>query len=59
MKDVKTLVQEIKKGSEWDMEQLAELCKIADMSDEWEKANSENFEQIAFRAAQKLGVEIL
>lgn len=53
------LAQEIKGNDEWDLELLKELCELADMSEEWESADGESFESIAFKAAEKLGVEII
>lgn len=53
------LAAEIREGQEWDLDQLAELCELAGMSEEWEAADGETFEQVAFKAAEKLGVEIM
>lgn len=49
---------ELNASGEWNPELLKELCKLADMEDEWEKADGENFESVAYTAAKKLGVEI-
>ena len=43
----------------WDADLLAELCEAAGMIDEWNAADGETFESVAFAAAEKLGVEIL
>lgn len=53
------LAQEIRGNQEWDLDQLQELCELAGMAEEWAAADSETFEQVAFAAAEKLGVEIL
>ena len=53
------LAQEIKANDEWNLDQLKELCELADMSEEWEAADGESFESVAFKAAEKLGVEIM
>ena len=53
------LAAEIRSSQEWDLDQLAELCELAGMSEEWEAADGETFEQVAFKAAEKLGVEIM
>lgn len=53
------LAQEIRGNQEWDLDQLQELCELAGMAEEWEAADGETFEQVAFAAAEKLGVEIL
>lgn len=49
----------IRSADTWDMDALAELCELADMAEEWETADGETFEQVAFAAAEKLGVEII
>lgn len=53
------LAEEIRSSQEWDLDQLKELCELAGMSEEWESADGETFEQVAFKAAEKLGVEIM
>ena len=53
------LAQEIRNSQEWDLDRLAELCELAGMSEEWEEADGETFEQVAFKAAGKIGVEIM
>lgn len=53
------LAEEIRSSQEWDLDQLRELCELADMETEWEAADGETFEQVAFQAAEKLGVEIM
>ena len=59
MNRAQELATEIRKSQEWDLDQLAELCELADMTVEWEAADGETFEQVAFQAAEKLGVEIV
>jgi hypothetical protein len=59
MNRAQELAAEIRKSQEWDLDQLAELCELADMTAEWEAADGETFEQVAFQAAEKLGVKIL
>lgn len=49
----------IRTADTWDMDLLKELCGLAGMADEWEAAEGENFEAVAFAAAEKLGVEIV
>lgn len=53
------LAQEIRENQEWDLDQLQELCELAGLAEEWAAADGETFEQVAFKAAEKLGVEIL
>lgn len=59
MNRAQELATEIRKSQEWDLDKLAELCELADMTAEWEAADGETFEQVAFQAAEKLGVEIV
>lgn len=42
----------------WDNDLLAHLCDLADMADEWNAADGETVEDVAYAAAEKLGVEI-
>jgi len=54
-----SLAADIKASAEWDHDQLKELCALAGISDEWEAADGESFEAIAYKAAEILGVEIV
>lgn len=49
----------IRRSPGWDIELLKELCKLANLEEEWEAADEYTFEDVAFRAAKILGVEIL
>jgi len=42
----------------WDLDFLRELCEEAGLLDEWEAADGETFEEVAYKAAEKLGVNI-
>lgn len=53
------LSEVIRNSDTWDMEALAELCELADMAAEWNAADGETFESIAYAAAERLGVEII
>ena len=53
------LAKEIRESSVWDLDQLEELCELADMEEEWKNSDGETFEQVVYKAAAKLGVEIL
>lgn len=47
---------------DWDLDFLRDLCYRADMLYEWvcaDDCGSNSFEHVAFKAAEKLGVEIL
>ena len=58
MRNANEIAKEIKEMGTWDMELLKELCEAADMLEEWNAADGETFESVAFKAAEKLGVEI-
>lgn len=58
MRNANEIAKEIRAMEIWDMELLEELCEAADMVEEWNEADGEAFESIAFKAAEKLGVEI-
>ena len=59
MRSAKEIAADIRSLSVWDESLLFDLCEAAGMMDEWNAADSETFEAIAFKAAEKLGVEIL
>ena len=48
----------LRSSGEWDFELLEELCKIAGLEEEWSNSDGENFEDIAYKAAENLGVDI-
>ena len=52
------LAERIKNADEWNAEDLAELCEMAGLEKEWQEADGETFEQVAYKAAEILGVEI-
>ena len=52
------LVKAINEADTWDNDLLAELCARANMTEEFENADGDSFESIAYAAAEKLGVEI-
>ena len=58
MRNANEIAKEIRAMDTWDMELLKELCEAADMLEEWNAADGETFESVAFKAAEKLGVEI-
>lgn len=52
------IAKALRDSDTWDINLLKELCELADMSDEWQKADGESFESVAYKAAEKLGVVI-
>lgn len=53
------LSESIRSRDAWDLDELAELCRLADMEEQWTEADGSTFEAVAFAAADKLGVDIL
>ena len=52
------IAQELNNSNEWKAELLKELCELAGLSKEWAEADGETFENVAYKAADILGVEI-
>ena len=48
----------LRSSGEWDFELLSELCEIAGLEEEWANSDGENFEDVAYKAAEILGVDI-
>ena len=57
--NAEALAAENRRRDTWDLEELAELCRLADMEEQWAEADGDGFEGVAFAAAEKLGVEIV
>ena len=55
MNRVQELVAEIRNNSEWDMNQLQELCELDRHGRRMDAADGETFEKVAFAAAEKFG----
>ena len=53
------LARKIAASDEWIPEDLAELARRAGLWEEWQDADGDTFESVAFKAAEILGVEIL
>jgi len=56
--EIKDVVDKINKSQTWDVAELERLCDIAGMKKEWDAADGDAFESVAYAAAEKLGVEI-
>ena len=52
------IATELRSSGEWDFELLEELCELAGLEEEWDNSDSENFEGIAYKAAEILDVDI-
>lgn len=53
------LAEEIRSLNTWDGDLLYDLCWRAGLGDEYLDAGSEEFEEVVFKAADKLGLKIL
>lgn len=56
--ETEELAWDQKESGAWDADILEELCRRAGMQEEWDNADGESFEAVAYAAAKKLGVEI-
>lgn len=56
--NAKELAKKIKDSDQWILEDCRNLCELAGLSEEWENADGDDFENILNLAAEKLGVEI-
>lgn len=52
------IARELNESGEWMLELCEELCKLADMEQEWKDADGESFESVVYAAAERLGVEV-
>ena len=48
----------LRSSGEWDFELLEELCEVAGLEEEWLNSDGENFEAVAYKAAEILDVDI-
>ena len=48
----------LRSSGEWDFELISELCEIAGLEEEWNDSDEYTFEDVAYKAAEILGVDI-
>ena len=48
----------LRSSGEWDFELLEELCGIAGLEEEWSNSDEYTFEDVAYKAAEILDVDI-
>ena len=48
----------LRSSGEWDFELLEELCELAGLEEEWDNSDGENFEDVVYKAAEILDVDI-
>lgn len=58
MKDKYEIARAIKNAGEWNPDDCRDLCELAGLETEWEEADSETFEEVLYKAAAILGVDI-
>lgn len=56
--NVQEIAKELRGQDVWSMELLELLCDEADLTEEFENADSETFESVVYKAADILNVEI-
>lgn len=56
--NVQEIAKELRGQDVWSMELLELLCDEADLTEEFENADSETFESVVYKAADILKVEI-
>ena len=59
MTELNVLAKRIRESQEWNLEDVKELISYAGLEDEWNKAEPDEAAEIIFKAAEKLGVEVL
>lgn len=52
------LAEKINELDYWDQDLLKELVRRADLQEEWDAADGSTFEEVAYKAAEILGIEI-
>ena len=57
--EIVKVADRIKNSDTWNDEDCRTLCGFADMEQDWDEADAEEFEQVIYQAAEKLGVEII
>ena len=55
---VNEIATALRSSGEWDFDLLKELCEIAGLKEEWNNSDGETFEDVAYKAAEILGVDI-
>lgn len=52
------IAKQLRESAMWDAELCEELCKIADMEDEYLESDGESYIDVVYDAAEKLGVDV-
>jgi hypothetical protein len=59
MRDKYEIAEAIRNADEWNPDDCRELCELAGIEDKWDAADGETFEQVIYKAAEILGVEVI
>lgn len=57
--EIVKVADRIKNSDTWNDDDCRTLCGFADMEQEWDDADAEEFEQVMYQMADRLGVEII
>ena len=57
--EIVKVADKIKNSDTWNDEDCRTLCGFADMEQDWDDAQAEEFEQVMYQAADRLGVGII
>lgn len=52
------IAEKMREDTYWDNEDATELCELAGLTDEWNNADGDEFENLIYKAADKLGVVV-
>ena len=52
------IAKSIRESEFWSLEDLKDLCELAGLEEEFDAADSDGFEEVAYKAARTLGVII-
>ena len=58
MRTAEEIAKRIRESDYWDLEDLKDLCELADLEEEFDEADGDSFEEVAYKAARTLGVII-
>lgn len=53
------IANQIRESNEWPIGACLELCCLAGLEQEFNSADGDSFESVVYKAADKLGVEVL
>ena len=57
--EVEAIAERIRKSDTWDADDCEALCNLAGLDEEWAAADGDDFEEVVYKAAKILGVEVI